>query len=144
MEDRHLYDKAVFHTLLRRHKELRREVTYLPDGIRAVTTSDQPDLVRLIQEHAQAMHQRMSEGFGLRFWDPAFLEIFAQADAIVFKIGMLPNGVVANSTSEDPNVVKLIYTHAQAVSSFVDEGFIAARRATSLPEGYFRKLSGED
>lgn len=133
---RHQHDQAIFHILLERHRELHREVENLPNGIRSVTTSQTPDLAALLREHAHAMHRRLQEGFGLRFWDAAFAQIFAQADAVRMQINDLPDGVETLETSDDPNVVKLIQAHGQVVNAFVNEGFTAARRTSPLPDDY--------
>ncbi len=138
---RHTHDQSVFHTLLERHRELQREVENLPNGIRSVTTSQSPDLVALLREHAHAMHQRLQEGFGLRYWDAAFAEIFARADSVRMQINNLPDGVETIETSDDPNVIKLIQAHGQVVNAFVTEGFDAARRVSPLPDDYRRALS---
>jgi hypothetical protein len=140
---RHAHDKAVFHTLLKRHTEIQREVLEQPDGIRTLTRSGAPELVALIQEHALAMHQRLREGMGLRFWDPAFREIFAAREQVHMSIQLLPDGVAVEETSADTNVVKLIQAHGRGVSAFVREGFAAAARATPLPDDY-RRLAGTD
>ncbi|MEJ2480173.1 MAG: hypothetical protein P8Y78_08330 [Acidihalobacter sp.] len=138
---RHAHDQQVFHTLLERHRELHREVENLPNGIRSVTTSSNPDLVALLKEHAHVMHRRLQEGFGLRFWDAAFAEIFAQAGAVRMQVNDLSDGVETIETSDDPNVVKLIQAHGQVVSAFVTEGFAAAQRISPLPDDYRRVLS---
>lgn len=138
---RHRHDQQVFHTLLERHQELQREVENLPNGIRSVTTSETPELAALIIEHAHVMHQRLQEGFGLRFWDAAFAEIFAQADAVHMEVRNLPNGVETVETSDDPNVVKLIQAHGEAINAFVREGFGAAQKPSPLPADYRRIAS---
>lgn len=138
---RHTHDQSVFHTLLARHRELQREVKNLPNGIRSVTTSQSPDLIELLREHAHAMHRRLQEGFGLRYWDAAFAEIFARADSVRMQINDLPDGVETIETSDDPNVIKLIQAHGQVVNAFVAEGFEAARRVSPLPGDYRSALS---
>lgn len=133
---RHRHDQDVFHTLLRYHDQLRREVEDLPNGIRSVTTSDNPELVKLLHDHVPSMHHRLQENFGLRFWDPAFVEIFAQRDKVRMEVTLLPNGVLVEETSDDPNVVKLIQAHGQVVNAFVQEGFAAAQRVSPVPADY--------
>lgn len=137
---RHKHDQDVFHTLLRRHAELARSVETLPNGIRAVTTTSAPDLLALLQEHAQQMHRRLVEGFGLRHWDPAFAEIFAEKDKVHMQIILTDDGVVAEETSDDPNVVKLIQAHGAVVTAFVREGGKAAAKESPLPDDYRRVL----
>ncbi|PWI58566.1 hypothetical protein [Sulfoacidibacillus thermotolerans] len=136
--ERHLHDQEVFHTLLRDHDRIQREVTNLPNGIRATTTSDDPEIVKLLHDHVPAMHHRLEENFGLRFWDPAFVEIFANRDKVHMEVTLLPNGVLVEETSDDPNVVLLIQAHGEMINGFVKEGFAAAERQGVLPANYKR------
>ncbi|MGC8503649.1 MAG: hypothetical protein ACP5MM_02510 [Acidithiobacillus sp.] len=133
---RHQHDQAVFQTLLRHHDRLQRQVENLPNGIRAVTTSDDPRLVKLLHDHVPAMHHRLQENFGLRHWDPAFVEIFAQRDKVKMEVTLLPNGVLVEETSEDPNVVKLIQAHGVVINLFVRDGFIQGQKISPVPADY--------
>lgn len=133
---RHRRDQAVFHELLDRHEAIERRVEMLPDGIRAVTESDDERLAGLLRAHVREMHRRMGEGFSLRHWDPAFREIFAQAGKVHMQIRDTARGVEVIETSGDPNVAKLIQAHGAAISGFVAKGSQAASRPTPLPESY--------
>lgn len=137
---RHQRDKAVFHALLDHHEAIRRHVEELPDGIRAVTESDDPQVAAMIRDHAHEMHRRMQEGFGLRFWDAAFAEIFAQKDKVVMSVRDTERGVVIEEISTDPNVALLIKAHGAVVSGFVHEGRRAASQESPLPDAYQRVL----
>lgn len=141
MAQRHKRDQAVFHELLRRHDAILREVENTPDGIRAVTESDDPALAELIRGHVQEMHRRLEEGFGLRHWDPAFAEIFAQKDKVRMEVRETAKGVVIEETSDDPNVVKLIQAHGVVVTNFVNSGGKAAGQPSPLPDDYVRVVS---
>lgn len=138
---RHRHDQSVFHRLLTFHQAIARQVTEIEGGIEAVTRSDNLELVALIQDHARAMKRRMEEGFGLRHWDPAFVEIFAQAGKVRLEIESLPDGVRVRETSEDPNVTLLIRAHGAVVSAFVARGAKAAATESPLPEAYRRSAS---
>lgn len=63
---RHPHDQEVFHTLLRHHEDIYREITNAFAGIKSLTTSDNPEMVRILHDHMPAMHQRLQENFGLR------------------------------------------------------------------------------
>jgi hypothetical protein len=141
MAARHKRDQAVFHALLRSHEAIRRQVTDLPNGIRAITETDDPELAGLIRAHAHEMHRRLGEGFGLRHWDPAFVEIFAQRDKLRMVVTDTPKGVVIEETSDDPNVATLIRAHGAVVSAFVRSGERAASLPSPLPEEYVRVAS---
>lgn len=138
---RHRHDRDVFHAMLRYHHQLKREVENLANGIRSVTISEDPEVVKLLHDHAPSMHHRLQENFGLRFWDTAFVEIFAQRDKVRMEVTLLPNGVLVEETSDDPNVVKLIQAHGQVVNAFVREGFAAAQQVSPLPADYRRAAS---
>lgn len=133
---RHKHDQDIFHTLLREHEKIHREVTSLPNGIRTITTSEDPVIVSLLHDHVPAMHKRLQENIGLRFWDPAFVEIFAQREAIDMTVTLLTNGVQVEELSSDDNVVALIHAHGEAVSAFAREGFTASQRPSPLPVEY--------
>jgi len=135
---RHQHDQDVFHTLLRHHEQIHREVTNIPNGIRSLTTSENPDIVKLLHDHVPAMHHRLEENFGLRYWDPAFPEIFAQREKVRMEVTLVPNGALVEETSEDANVVKLIQAHGLVVSLFVQKGFAQAQQQSPLPTDYRR------
>jgi hypothetical protein len=135
---RHKHDQDVFHTLLHYHDQIRREVAETADGISTITTSDNPEVVKLLHDHVPAMHRRLHENFGLRYWDPAFPEIFAQRQKVHMEVTLIPNGVLVEETSTDANVVKLIQAHGMIVSLFVKKGFEQAQQQSPLPDDYQR------
>lgn len=137
---RHERDQSIFHTLLDRHDLITREVTEIPGGIRARTTSADPDTARLIRDHTHNMHKRLVEGFGLRFWDPAFAEIFAQKDKVRMTVTLLDDGVEIEEISDDPNVTTLIRAHGAVVTGFVQHGRKVAGGPSPLPDSYRRVL----
>ena len=138
---RHARDQSVFHELLRRHDDIRRTVENIPTGIRAVTGSDDPELAGLIRGHVQEMHRRLQEGFGLRHWDPAFAEIFAQKDKVRLHVTETDTGVEVEEVSDDPNVAKLIQAHGGVVTRFVQGGGRVASQVSPLPVDYVRAVT---
>jgi hypothetical protein len=135
---RHKHDQDVFHALLHHHEQIQRELTHTAQGIRSITTSENPEIVSLLHDHVPAMHHRLQANFGLRHWDPAFPEIFAQREKVQMVVTLLPNGVEVVESSEDANVVKLIQAHGQIVSLFSQRGFEQARQPSPLPPDYVR------
>ncbi len=65
-----------------------------------------------------------------------FAELAAHHDKVDMRVADLPNGVEVTSTSEDPEVRKLILAHARKVSQMAEHGPAAAREPASLPEDY--------
>ncbi|WP_253253826.1 hypothetical protein [Acidithiobacillus marinus] len=140
MAARHQHDQAVFHRLLSLHEHIQRDLELRPDGIRARTRSDDPEVVALLHDHVPAMKQRLHENFGLRFWDPAFAELFAQQGKVEMEVSLLPDGVMIEERSTDPNVVTLIQAHGQVINLFVAHGQQQAQQESPLPAEYQRVL----
>lgn len=132
--DRHRHDQAVFHRLLELHAEIDRSLEVLPNGIRSLTRSDNPEVVALLHEHVPSMHERLQTGFRLRRWDPLYEAIFDNADAVSMEIRLLPDGVEVIESSEDPDVAALIKAHGVTVDAFVSRGQEAAAKPSPMPE----------
>ncbi len=126
-------DQAVFHFLLEHHKDIQRTVKKLDNGVETLTESDQPEVAKKIQEHVAAMHQRVKDGKGLRFWDELFVAIFKNHAKIAMTVEKTEKGVRVKETSDDPFTVKLIQAHAEVVSRFVKYGFDEARKVHAVP-----------
>ncbi|MQA84310.1 MAG: hypothetical protein GEV03_06725 [Streptosporangiales bacterium] len=130
-------DMRVIHRLLVGHEEIRREVADVPDGIRAVTTSEDPAVAELIRTHVWQMKDRIERGDPIRQMDPVFREIFEHHEAISMKIEQVSGGVRVVEISSEPQVELLIRQHARrAVSEFVAAGMQRAMSPTPLPPGY--------
>ncbi|MEJ2060344.1 MAG: hypothetical protein P8Y64_07640 [Gammaproteobacteria bacterium] len=134
--ERHQHDRDVFHQLLDSHEALRRRVVKLDNGIRATTTSPDPQVVALLHDHVPAMHARLEENFPLRRWDRLYAELFRHRDKIDMQVTLLPNGVEVTETSRDPEVVKLIHAHGDTVDAFVRGGYAAAANPSPVPRDY--------
>jgi hypothetical protein len=130
---RHAYDQSVFHRMLERYDAIHRELEHIDGGIRAVTTSDDPEIAKLLRDHVPSMHERLEENFTLRRWDPLYVEIFENRDKILMDVDLLPNGVRVVETSDDPYVAQLIQAHGEAVNAFCEQGFQAAQNPAPMP-----------
>lgn len=126
-------DQDVFHDLLGRHADIRRTVTRTDKGVETVTESDRPEVTKKIQEHVAAMHKRIQEGRGLRYWDDLFSAIFQRHASIQMSVENTEKGVRVKETSDDPVTVALIQAHAEVVSQFVARGFEEAHRNHAVP-----------
>lgn len=130
-------DMPVIHQLLTDHEQIKRRVEDLLDGIRAETTSQEPQLAETIRTPVSQMKERVEQGNPIRQMDPLFREIFEHHRQIHMQVEEIPGGVRVVETSDDPRVVLLIRQHAhRAVSEFVAEGMPRAMQPTSLPAGY--------
>ncbi len=126
-------DQDVFHELLQQHAKIRRRVTRLEDGVETLTESDDPAVAAKIQEHVAAMHRRIKEGRGLRFWDDLFVALFQNYAEITMSVENTDKGVRVRETSKDRAVVPLIQAHAEVVSLFVKHGFDEAHKNHPVP-----------
>lgn len=130
-------DMRVIHRLLVNHEKIERQVEEIPGGIRAVTTSRDPEVADQIRIHVSQMKERLEQGQPIRMMDPLFRELFRHHDKINLQVEHIPGGVRVTETSKDPQVTLLIRQHAtRAVSEFVDGGMRRAMQPTPLPEGY--------
>ncbi len=127
----------AIHALLTAHEKITREVTDIPNGIEAVTTSDDPVVAALIRKHVKEMSERLENGQPVRRWDPLFRELFVHYKKIQLEVIEVEGGVKVRETSDDPSVVLLIRQHAhKGVSEFVRDGFTRAQASSPLPDGY--------
>jgi hypothetical protein len=119
--------------LLANHDKIQRKVKTREDGVVTITESDDPDVARKIQEHAEAMHVRVAQNNPIRRRDPLFDALFARAQHIRMKVKKTDKGVKVVETSDDPYTVKLIQAHAQVVSLFVEHGLLEAPKNHAVP-----------
>jgi len=126
----HAYDRDVWQTLLYHHGKIRRTVTALPDGLAAVTESDDPAVATLIKDHALAMQVRMTEGQAIRTWDPVFKELFERHDKVKLAVMLTEKGVSITETTADPETLKLLRAHSAGITDMVREGSRASQRET--------------
>ncbi len=124
------YDRSVWQSLIRDHTKIRREVRELANGVEAITESDDPDVAARIRNHAFAMQRRMRDGSRVRQWDPVFVALFDRHDAVRLDVHATEKGVHIIETSDDPEVVRILQSHAAGVSDMVKRGSDAARNET--------------
>jgi hypothetical protein len=130
----HRQEMRNAHALIAAHGDIERQVEELPNGIRTVTTTHNPELLPTLREHVTEMAAMIEGGGRIRNWDPLFATIFDHSDAITMEIEEIENGVVVTETSADPKVAALIRAHAYKVNEFVARGQEAYRESTPLPE----------
>lgn len=116
----HQAHQADIQTLLSQHNQLERRIELLSNGFSAITTSDNPALVRVLQRHVYDMKARFAKGRAIRSWDAVYALLFAYRDQIQ---------------------VEVLHTHAQAVSLFVQQGKQAAGESYPLSEKALEKLA---
>ena len=133
-DEQHKLDQALFSQLLEQHTELKRTTEKLANGICSRTTSESPELARILQEHVVGMEKRFGMGRAIRSWDPLFSALFEYKDQINMEYHNIENGVEATLTSTDPKIIELIHCHDETLHGFVNEGFNAGKRESPKPD----------
>lgn len=130
-------DMRPIHALLTNHEKVERRVEDIPNGVRTITTSDDPEVAELIRTHVRQMKSRYERDQPIRMMDPVFRELFRNRDKASLDYEDVPGGIRVTHTSDDPQVVLLIRQHARGfVSEAAEQGMSRAMRPTPLPEGY--------
>src|SRR6266700_3707071 len=113
------------------HDRIKRTVTKLPDGIRTVTESDDPQLAETIKKHVTEMGKRVDEGRdpGLPIETPALHAIFRDKDKVKSTYEVTEKGIVVVQTSADSKTVAALQQHASEVTGLVKGGMAAAHAA---------------
>jgi len=121
-------ERRDIHGLLFNHDRIKRTVTNLPDGIRTVTESDDPEVAATIKKHVADMGKRVEEGRdpGLPIESLALHSIFRDKDKIKTTYETTEKGIVVVQTSTDATAVKALQDHAAEVTDFAQRGMVAA------------------
>jgi len=115
--------------LFSRHTEIRRSVTELPDGVRAVTESDDPQTAALIQAHVSEMYQRLDQNRAFPYpMSRSVRAMFAHSTSYRRKLEATSKGVTVTETATDPAMVAVIRDHAREITGFVHDGMPAMMR----------------
>lgn len=121
-------DMGLVHELLMNHEKIRRTVSNLPDGIRTVTESDDPQVARAIKAHVASMSQRLQDGREFNIFSSTLPVLFENRDKIRSIVEMTEKGAVVVRTSADTKVVAALQGHAEEVTELAQEGMVAMRR----------------
>ena len=124
-------ERGDIHDLLFNHDRIKRTVTNLPDGIRTVTESDDPEVAATIKKHVAEMGKRVEEGRdpGLPIESSALHSIFRDKDKIKTAYETTEKGIVVVQTSTDASAVKALQDHAAEVTDLAQRGMVAAHEA---------------
>jgi hypothetical protein len=128
---------GVIHSLFMNHDRITRTVTNLPNGIRTVTESDDPQMAALLKTHVGDMMERVVAGDdpGLPIESDALHSIFRDKDKIRTSTETTANGVIVVQTSDDPKVVAELQEHAAEVTKFAQDGMAALHVAMNRKFG---------
>jgi hypothetical protein len=121
-------DMDLVHDLLTNHTKIKRTVTNLPNGIKTVTESDDPQVAQAIKAHVASMSQRLGDGREFNIFSTTLPVLFENADKIKSTVEMTEKGSVVTRTSNDAKVVTALLGHAAEVTELAQEGPVAMRR----------------
>ncbi len=120
-------ESAELATMFRNFPTFTREVTNLPDGIRTVTRSSDPEVMDVLISHVTGMIARVEAGDDPKVFiqSPTLDIFFARPEAIDTQIEVTDAGITVTQTSDDPQMVAALHTHAAEVSDMAARGMQA-------------------
>jgi hypothetical protein len=127
-DDAFAADMHLVRDMLFSHDRIKRTVTNLPNGIRTVTESDDPQVAQAIQTHVASMVQRLSDGKEFNLFSKTIPVLFDNRDKINTSVETTAKGSVVTQTSSDGKVVAALQEHATEVDELVREGMTAMMR----------------
>ena len=113
--------------IFRSHEGISRRVTNVQNGIVTSTEAEDETLREAIVSHVSMMVNRLQEGRNpeVIIQSPALDALFDVYDEIDTEIETTESGVKVIQTSSNPEVVRLLQTHAAEVSDMADRGMEA-------------------
>lgn len=111
--------------------KITRKVENLPNGIRTVTHSSDEAVMAKLVSHVVGMIGRVENLDDPKIFiqSPTLDIFFMRGDKIKFEIDVTDNGIIVTQTSNDPELVDALQTHAAEVSDMADRGMQAVHEA---------------
>jgi hypothetical protein len=122
-------DMQLVHAMIFSHDKIKRTVTNLPDGIRTITESEDPQVAQAIKAHVASMEKRLGDGKEFNLFSPTIPVLFENRDKIKTVVVTTEKGSLVTQTSDDPTVVAALQAHAVEVSDLARNGMVAMMRA---------------
>ena len=101
-----------------------REVENLPNGIRTVTRASDPAVMDALVNHSVGMIDRVGQldDPKILIQSPTLDILFLRGAEIISEVSVEDEGLVVIQTSEDPQIVKALQTHAAEVTEMAKRG----------------------
>lgn len=114
-------------TLFRNFETITRDVENLPNGIRTVTRSSDPEVMTQLVSHVSGMIGRVETGDDPKVFiqSPTLDIFFAQGEEIKTEIDLTDDGIVVVQTSNNSDLVTALHVHAAEVTAMADRGMTA-------------------
>ena len=104
-----------------------REVQNLPNGIRTVTRSSDPDVMDALVSHSVGMIDRVGQlddpKIGIQ--SPTLDIFFLRGEEIISEVSVEDEGLIVVQTSDNPQMVEALQTHAAEVTAMAERGMQA-------------------
>lgn len=125
------FEVAELRALFENHAEITRTVENLPNGIRTVTETQNPDLRDALTSHIMGMTMRVDEKRDpqIPIQSQTLDILFEKSEFITTTFAYTPTGVEVVQTSDDAEVVAALQTHAAEVSDLAARGMEAAHES---------------
>lgn len=113
--------------LFQKFRAIDRTVTNLPNGIRTLTTTSDPQALEALISHVVGMIGRVEAADDPQVFiqSPTLDIFFLRGAQISTQIDVEENGISVIQTSEDPEMVIALKTHAEEVTDMVNRGMHA-------------------
>ena len=113
--------------IFQNHKEIKRTVANIENGIKTETYSDNEEIRAAIVNHVTLMVTRIQENRNpkVMIQSPTLDVLFRYHDKIETEIELTDTGISVLQTSEDPKVVELLQKHAAEINDMVERGMRA-------------------
>lgn len=113
--------------LFRNFETITREVENLPNGIRTLTTSSDQAVMDALVSHSVGMIDRVGQLNDPKIMIQSLtLDIFfLRGEGITSNVEMTDTGLLVVQTSDDPELVVALQTHAAEVTAMADKGMQA-------------------
>lgn len=120
-------ESAELAVLFRNFQTFERTVERLPNGIRTVTRSNDPEVMDALVSHVVGMIGRVEEGRDpqIIIQSPTLDIFFDRHEALDTTIDVTEGGIVVTQTTDDPELLAALYTHADEVSDMAARGMQA-------------------
>lgn len=113
--------------LFQNHVEITRRVEMIPNGIKTITETDNPDLRTSLVNHVVGMITRVEDGNNphIPIQSQMLTPIFDGGQTITTDLNPTDLGIEVIQTSTDPDVVAALQAHAVEVSDLAARGMQA-------------------
>ncbi len=130
-------ESAELAVMFRNFNKIDRRVENLPNGIRTVTYSSDEKVMEVLISHVTGMIDRVEDGRDpqIRIQSPTLDIFFERHDRLTTDIDLTEEGIVVTQTTDDPELIQALHTHAAEVTAMADRGMHAVHEMMTKRAG---------